>query len=1414
MSQFTDIQTYRRWGAVIFLKTHELYGGLSNMAAGYPLVINGARILTSEALYQACRFPHRPEVQKLIIEQASPMAAKMKSKPYRKDSRPDWEQVNVDIMRWCLRVKLAQNWERFGELLRSTGERPIIEESKRDAFWGAKPTDATTLAGRNVLGRLLMELRDQLRGPDAEALRTVQPLPLPDFLFLGQPIGVLERPASSPGAASARTVQPATQLTLETYAATTAGSAQPAAPLPPTAHTTLKQEPTMQPTTQPRKKLIEVALPLEAINKESAREKSIRHGHPSTLHLWWSRKPLATARAVLFAQLVDDPASCPEEFPSEAAQNAERQRLFDIIEDLVKWENSTNEALLHQARTEIARSAARAYGVRLPHRMTPDEVAEALSKYAPPVLDPFAGGGSIPLEAQRLGLEAHASDLNPVAVLINKALIEIPPKFANRPPVHPVDNPALLQREWRGAQGLAEDVRYYGKWMRDEAWKRIGHLYPKVKLPKEQGGSEATVIAWLWARTVKCPNPACGAQMPLTSKWTLSTKQDKEAWVEPMIDQGTKTVRFAVRQGSPSAEQAKVIKNGTKTGRGANFACLICGATPADSYIKDEGMQKRLGAVMLAVVVEGSRGRAYLSPQIIPYPPSEEELDLTGLTAELADDPRNIWCKQYGLNTYADLFTPRQLTALTTFSDLVSEAREQVLRDMGLTPGPSPLRWRGEQEGTSAASAHPTTDPRGQAIPPLHLRMERGPGGEARRAPRGQAIPPLHPQMERGLRGEARRALCRELRQKQTPAEQFFWELVRDRRFEGYKFRRQHPLGTFITDFYCPELRLAVELDGGIHATQVERDQARDEILAQQGIRVVRIRNEELVADPEATLARLSDLIAGWTASPRPSPASPEREPEGEAASPSPSKMERGPGGEAAPTPTQANAQAYADAVATYLALAVDKVADYCSSICSWHSGRDTIRNTFARQAIAMTWDFAEANPLSDSTGNFQGAVDWIFEVIQEIPAAIPGQGKQSDATTAVNGNDTLLISTDPPYYDNIGYADLSDYFYVWLRRSLGKVYPNLFSTLLVPKAQELIATPYRFGGDKKKAQAFFEEGLEKTFSRMREAQQPGYPLTVYYAFKQAESEDDEHGQANGSVVSASTGWETMLEGLLKAGFAITGTWPIRTEMVNRSVGLGTNALASSIVLVCRPRQVDAPLTSRGEFLRALKRELPAALKDLQRGHIAPVDLAQAAIGPGMAVFSRYSKVLEADGSAMRVRTALQLINQALDEVLVEQEGEYDAETRWVVAWFEEYGMEEGPYGKAETLSKAKNIALERLVEAGILSARGGKVRLLRREELADGWNPARQPRLTAWEVTQRLIKALETAGEQGAAAVLDGVGGLGEVARDLAYRLYTTCERKGWAQEALAYNSLIVDWRDIAGQAGRLPVAEQAKLL
>ena len=813
------------------------------------------------------------------------------------------------------------------------------------------------------------------------------------------------------------------------------------------------------------------------------------------------------------------------------------------------------------------------------------------------LLDPFAGGGSIPLEAQRLGLEAHASDLNPVAVLINKALIEIPPKFAGLPPVNPEAQHSLMGSDWHGARGLADDIRYYGKWMRDKAKKRIGHLYPKVTLPKEFGGGEATVIAWLWARTVVCPNPACGAHMPLVRSFYLSKKKGKEAWVEPQVDYSAAppSIRFAVTTAKGKPQDGTVNRQGAR--------CIACGTPVPFDYVRSEGKAGRMEAQLMAIVAEGQHGRAYLSPNAEQVTIAEQAKPIWKPEAILPGNTRDIRPQLYGLPTYGDLFAPRQLVALTTFSDLVQKAREKVLADA--------QRARFPVDGISLN-------------------------------------------------------------------------------------------------------------DGGT------------------------------------------------------------------------------------------GANAYADAVATYLAIALDRLADRNSAICSWDVSRDSTRNTFARQAIPMTWDFAEANPFSESTGNFQGTIDWVAQVVVASPSYAPGEAEQRDATTAINGVAHPLISTDPPYYDNISYADLSDFFYVWLRRSLHAVYPDLFRTMLVPKVQELIATPYRFEGNKSKAQEFFETGLGQAFERMRPLQHPDYPLTVYYAFKQAESEaeEDEGGEAssNGNIIKAiaSTGWETMLEGLIRAGFTITGTWPMRTEMLNRSTGLGTNALASSIVMVCRPRLVEAQVASRRQFLNALRAELPTALKNLQRGSVAPVDLAQASIGPGMAIYSRYSKVVESDGTPLRVRTALQLINRALDEALAEQEGEYDAETRWAVAWFEEYAMNPGEYGRAETLSKAKNTAVQALEHAGLVVSKAGKVRLVKREELSSNWHP-KTSRLTVWEVMQRMIhELLDGKGDTGAGDILRQASAQGEVARDLAYRLYTVCERKGWSQEAQAYNSLVTSWLEISRLAHR----------
>ena len=910
----------------------------------------------------------------------------------------------------------------------------------------------------------------------------------------------------------------------------------------------------MDPPDAYRRKLIEVALPLEAIDREAVREKSIRHGHPSTLHLWWARRPLAACRAVLFAQLVDDPSAHPDRFPTEEAQEQERQRLFALIERLVPWEATQDKTVLAEAREEIRRSCG---------------------DNPPEVLDPFCGGGSIPLEAQRLGLVAHGSDLNPVAVLITKALIELPARFTGQSPVHPGEDGRIdvdaswKDASWKGAQGLAEDVRYYGTWMREEAERRIGHLYPQATLPD---GGQATVIAWIWARTVTCPNPACRATMPLVRSFWLGKKKGKETWVRPIIE--GRSVRFEIGHG-PSGPPV----DGTVSRNGAT--CLICNTPVTLAHIRVEGKAGRIGAQLMAIVAEGDRQRIYLPPD----PEHEKAADVPrpdGVPeTELSYNPRDLKTPNYGMTHHADLFTNRQLTALCTFSDLVTEASERVIDD----------------------------------------------GGK-----------------------------------------------------------------------------------------------------------------------PE-----------------------------------------------------------YADGVATYLAFVVSRTADYSSILCSWNSPGEKMRNTFSRQALPMVWDYAEVNLFSDSTGNVGGALDWVVEVVQHLPASTTCTAIQNDATHISGaGLPQVIISTDPPYYDNIGYADLSDFFYVWLRRSLVPIYPELLSTMLTPKASEMIASPYRHGGDRQKAAQIFEEGFKSTFENLRNLAHPDYPLTVFYAFKQAEGED-------GAI--ASTGWETMLAGLLGTGFAITATWPMRTELANRMLARGTNALASSIVLVCRPRRETAGITDRRGFLAALHAELPKALRELQQGNIAPVDLAQAAIGPGMAVFSRYAKVVEPTGDPMPVRSALALINQVLDEVLAEQEGELDSETRFAIKWFEQYGFDEASYGDAEVLARAMNVSVRALEDAGILAARAGQAHLLRRQDLftqAQAMANAADRTDTVWGATQCLVRALDVEGEPAAAELLNSVqqaGMAAESCRDLAYRLYAICERRGWVDDALGFNMLVISWPEIA----RLASAKQA---
>ena len=495
---------------------------------------------------------------------------------------------------------------------------------------------------------------------------------------------------------------------------------------------------------------------------------------------------------------------------------------------------------------------------------------------------------------------------------------------------------------------------------------------------------------------------------------------------------------------------------------------------------------------------------------------------------------------------------------------------------------------------------------------------------------------------------------------------------------------------------------------------------------------------------------------------------------------------------------------AYADAVATYLAFAVDRSASTLCTVARWTAARQQTVTAFARQAIQMTWDYPEVNPFGGAAGDFGVSVSGVIEAFEGL-GGLPAVVRQLDVSKAEAGGSSPLVSTDPPYYDNVPYADLSDFFYVWLRRSLRGIWPALLATLLTPKSEELVADVQRHGS-RERAGEFFESGMTTAFARLGQLADPNLPLAVFYAFKQAEDDDD------GLASSFSTGWETMLEGLLRAGLTIDGTWPMRSELANRMRSQGSNALASSIVLVCRPRKSDAGVTTRKDLVASLKREMPEALRTLQHGNIAPVDLAQSSIGPGMAIFSRYAKVLEPDGSSMRVRTALALINQVLDELLAEQEGEFDADTRWAIAWYEQFGLSEAAYGTAETLSKAKDTSVAGVVEAGIVAASRGRVRLLARDQYSSGWDPAKDRRIPVWEATQRLVHILLTDGEGAAGDLLARLGGLGETARDLAYRMYHVAERKGWTDEARAYNALVVAWTDLARGAEAARVAQPAQ--
>jgi len=950
------------------------------------------------------------------------------------------------------------------------------------------------------------------------------------------------------------------------------------------------------------KKLIEVALPLPKINDASAHDKMPGIGaHPKGIHHWWARLPLPAARAVIFASVVDDPSSHPEKFPTEDAQARERERLFGIIRGMMQPRLHEHPEVYAEARAEMLKYC---------------------DGKLPPLLDPFAGGGSIPLEAARLGMEAYAGDLNPVAVLLNKCYLELVPRWADRPPVNPEDGKKIgAKHGWRGSAGLAADVRYYGRVILERARKKIGHLYPPVRVTAEMAaehphlksyvGKELPVIAWIWARTVPSPNPAArGVHVPLMTTFWLSSKKGSEAWLEPVVDRAAGTWRFRVRTGPPPNREA--VRAGTKTGK-AQFRCLLTGDPIPDDYIKEQGKAGRMSARLVAIVADVGRGRVYL--------PTTEEHEAVARKAEPAwkpdghmpDNPRWFSPPLFGLETFGDLFTPRQLTALVTLSDLVREVRADVRRDAG-SAGVSP-----------------------------------------------------------------------------------------------------------------------------------------------------------------------------------------------------------------------AEADAYAATVTTFLALALDRCGDFNCALSTWKPSGQQQMHLFSRQAIPMVWDFTEANLLGEKAICWVNAVDILADALEAIGAKTQGHARPIDAASPWDGLKEVLVSTDPPYYDNIGYAALSDFFYVWLRRTIGDLYPDLFGTILVPKEPELVAAPERFGGDKRKAKEHFESGFRKAFTVLREKMDPRFPLTVYYAFKQddeASGADEEAGSAGDSPaeegvqntwapVDRTTGWETMLTALVETGFQVTATWPVRSAQKWRQNAMGTNALASYIVLACRMRAQDAPQTDRRAFVAELKRELPVALKRLQQGNIAPVDFAQAAIGPGMGIYSKYSRILEASGRPMSVRTALALINQTLTEVLSEQEDEFDPDTRWAIAWYEQHGFEEGVFGEAELLSKAKVTSVNGLVEAGIVYSRGGKVRLLRPEELPRDWDPAKDRRMPLWEATHHLLRVYwcEKKGDVATAGLLRKLGSLAEFCRDLAYRLFAIAEKKGRSADAQAYNALVLGWPELARLASESSRGQESDL-
>ena len=960
-------------------------------------------------------------------------------------------------------------------------------------------------------------------------------------------------------------------------------------PTPPSATT---------PTPTHRRKLIEVDLPLDHINAQSAREKSIRHGHPSTLHLWWARRPLASCRAVIFASMVDDPESCPDEFPTQDAVRQERIRLHKLIADLVVWETTDERQpaardILNAARYEIARSIAR--NPDKPDAPPQDDhaaVLRYLADNALPIYDPFAGGGSIPLEAQRLGMKAVATDLNPVAVLINKALIELPPKFAANPPVNPKADPLGMTTgkgkrahkiAWSGAAGIADDIRYYGNWMRQQAHKRIGNLYPKAKLPD---GGEATVIAWLWARTIPCPNPACGADMPLMTTFQASKKPNNRHWIKPVIHRDTQPPTISFQVQNHDGDMPDIDRTLIRGGKGA--VCIACRAPVTQVYIREQSKAGNMGATMTCIVAEGNRKRIFLSPtaEHIQTAQNAKANKRSIPSQKMPSSTYLVSGRGYGIEYWRELFTQRQLATLTTFSELIPKVAEQILADGG--------------------------------------------------------------------------------------------------------------------------------------------------------------------------------------------------------------------------------SQEYANIVRTYLALALGKTLNGCSSFAKWDSRPSGLNVTgvFANQSLPMVWDYAESNPFSASSQNWLAQIEWVANVVERLPAhANAGQALQADATNTIHAKSGPVIVTDPPYYDNISYAELSDFFYIWLRQMLREIYPELFAGILVPIQEEMIAAP-RFnakGGES--ARERFERLMNETLRLIRDRCSPEFPSSIFYAYKQQEETRDG---------ATSTGWDTMLTALVNAGFQITGSWPMRTELSNRSNSLGANTLASSVVLVCRPRPEDAPSATRRQFLSALEREMPGRLTRLTReAHIAPVDLRQAAIGPGMEIYSRYSKVESISGEPVSVREALTAIQNAIDAYDRQIVGDLDDLSKFCYLWLTQHEYAAGDYGEAEVLSQSTNIGINKLADDSLLIADRGKVRLLDWAEFGPERAGAKAG-ICAWDACMRIAWHMsheDGRTVQGAADALSRMSADVDSAERLARALYNHYDKTADSRRAAMFNDIVTNWQDIMNAMRQRAEETQARL-